>query len=59
MDQVIDMFEAVGGFELTTTYDYQDNLDAITMSFVREQVAAGNPILVGWNDWGGHLQIIG
>ena len=58
LDQVIDMFEAVGGLELTTTYDYQDNLDAITMSFVREQIAAGNPIMVGWNDWGGHWQII-
>ena len=58
MDQVIDMFEAVGGFELTTTYDYADNLDAITMSFVREQVAAGNPLLVGWKDGGGHWQII-
>jgi hypothetical protein len=58
LDQVIDMFEAVGGFELTTTYDYADNLDAITMSFVREQIAAGHPILVGWNDWGGHWQII-
>ena len=50
LDQVIDMFEAVGGFELETTYDYEDNLDAITMSFIRERIAAGIPILVGWND---------
>ena len=41
-----------------TTYDYKDNLDAITMSFVRERIAAGIPILVGWNDWGGHWQVI-
>ena len=58
LDQVIDMFEAVGGFELETTYDHEDNLDAITMSFVRERIAAGIPILVGWNDWGGHWQVI-
>lgn len=58
LDQVIDMFESVGGFELETTYDYEDNLDAIAMSFIRERVAAGIPILVGWNDWGGHWQII-
>ena len=58
LDQVIDMFEAVGGFELETTYDYKDNLDAITMSFIREHVEAGTPILAGWNDWGGHWQVI-
>ena len=28
------------------------------MSFVRERIAAGTPILVGWNDWGGHWQVI-
>ena len=52
------MLEAVGGFELETTYDYEDHLDAITMSFIREHIAAGTPILVGWNDWGGHWQVI-
>ena len=58
LDQVIDMFEAVGGFELETTYDYADNLDAVNMSFIRERIAQGTPILVGWNDWGGHWQVI-
>lgn len=58
LDQVIDMFEAVGGFELETTYDYADAPDAVTMSFVRERIEAGKPILVGWNDWGGHWQVI-
>ena len=58
LDQIIDMFEAVGGFELETTYDYGENLDIITMSFIREHIAAGIPILVGWNDWGGHWQVI-
>ena len=58
LDQVIDMFQAVGGFELETTYDYEDNLDAVNMTFIREHIAAGTPILVGWNDWGGHWQVI-
>ena len=58
LDQIIDMFEAVGGFELETTYDYKDNPDAITMSFIREHIESGTPILVGWNDWGGHWQVI-
>lgn len=58
LDQVIDMFEAVGGFELETTYDYTDNLDAVNMSFIKEHIAQGIPIIVGWNDWGGHWQVI-
>ena len=58
LDQVIDMFQAVGGFELETTYDYKDNLDAVNMSFIREHIADDTPILVGWNDWGGHWQVI-
>ena len=33
-------------------------LNAITMSFIRERIAAGIPILVGWNDWGGHWQVV-
>ena len=58
LDQIIDMFDAVGGFELETTYNYEDNLDAINMAFIREHIAAGTPIVVGWNDWGGHWQVI-
>ena len=58
LDQLIDIFDAVGGFELETTYDYTDNLDAVTMSFIKERIAAGIPILIGWNDWAGHYQVI-
>lgn len=58
LDQVIDMFKAVGGFELETTYDYADNLDAVNMSFIKEHIAEGTPIIAGWNDWGGHWQVI-
>ena len=58
LDQVIDMFESVGGFELETTYDYADNLDAVTMSFIKEHIAEGTPIIVGLNYWGGHWQVI-
>lgn len=58
LDQLIDIFETVGGFELETTYDYADNLDDINLSFVKDRIAEGTPIIVGWNDWGGHWQII-
>ena len=58
LDQIIDMFEAVGGFALETTYDYEDNPDTVNMAFIREHIAAGIPVIVGWNDWGGHWQVI-
>jgi hypothetical protein len=58
LDQIIDMFKAVGGFELETTYDYADNPDDVNMSFIKEHIAQGIPVIVGWNDWGGHWQVI-
>ena len=58
LDQIIDIFDAVAGFELETTYDYADHLDAVNMAFIREHIQTGIPIIVGWNDWGGHWQVI-
>lgn len=58
LDQIIEMFDKVGGFQLETTYDYKDNLDAINMAFIKTKIKEGLPIIVGWNDWGGHWQII-
>ena len=58
MDQMLDIINGVGGFDVVSTYDYQDNLDDINMAFFREQIQAGYPVLVGWNDWGGHWSVI-
>lgn len=55
--QIIDIFEAVGGFELTSTFDLED-LDGFTLETVREYLKQGLPVMVGWNDWGGHWQVI-
>lgn len=57
LDQMIEMLNSVGGFELETTYDYADNLDAIDMQWFRMHIADGIPILIGWNEWGGHWQV--
>lgn len=57
LDQMIDMLEGVGGFELVTTYDYANRLDEVNMAFFREQIAAGYPVLFCWNDWGGHWEV--
>lgn len=58
LDQIIEIFNKVGGFELETTYDYKDNLDAINMAFIKQHIKDGVPVIVGWNDWGGHWQVI-
>lgn len=58
IDQMIEMLDGVGGFDLVTTYDYQNNPDDINMAFFREQIQAGYPVLVGWNDWGGHWEVV-
>lgn len=57
LDQMIETLNGVSGFELVTTYDYVDDPDAINMTFFREQIAAGYPVLIGWNDWGGHWEV--
>ena len=32
--------------------------DVFTLDYIRQTLQAGNPILIGWNDWGGHWQVI-
>lgn len=58
LDQIIEMFDKVGGFELETTYDYRDNPDAINMAFIKQHIKDGIPVIIGWNDWGGHWQVV-
>jgi hypothetical protein len=57
--QMIDIFDGVGGFNVYSTFDCVDNVhDVFTFDFIKETLQAGNPILIGWNDWGGHWQAI-
>lgn len=57
--QLVDIFKGVGGFELVTTRDYGDEVhDKFTLSAIQVFLKAGTPILIGWNDWGGHWQVI-
>lgn len=57
LDQVIDIFEAVGGFELTTTHDLTED-NPFTLDMLRGFLEEGMPVLVCWNDWGGHWQVV-
>ncbi len=59
LSQMIDMFNGVGGFDCFSAYDCGENVwDVFTFEFIQETLAAGNPIMIGWNDWGGHWQVI-
>lgn len=58
LEQMIHMLQGSGKFELETTYDHIDNLENITMSYIKDHIAEGTPMIVGWNDWGGHWQVI-
>lgn len=56
---IIDIFQGVGGFDVYSTFDCVENVyEVFTFDFIRETLADGTPIIVGWNDWGGHWQVI-
>lgn len=57
--QMVEIFQGVGGFDVYSTLDCgEDVYDLFTFDFIRETLAAGDPIMIGWNDWGGHWQVI-
>ncbi len=59
LSQMVDMFEGVGGFTCYSAIDAgEDVYSVFTFDFIRDTLAAGNPIMIGWNDWGGHWQVI-
>lgn len=61
LDQLIDIFNQVGGFELETTYDYKDdNYWYVMPELFEKYIDEGIPVIVGWIDRGGHwMTIIG
>lgn len=56
--QAIDIFDGVGGFTNTSTYDYQGNMENITLDLLQSNLKDGVPVMIGWNDWGGHWQVV-
>lgn len=59
LGDAIAIFDAVGGFDLTTTLDYGDAVyDEFSLTTIKEYLQEGTPVLVCWNDWGGHWQVI-
>ena len=59
MSQMVDIFNGVGGFNCYSAIDAGEEVaDIFTFEYIQQQLAAGNPIMIGWNDWGGHWQVI-
>ena len=58
LEQMKDMFQKVGGFDLVTTEDYAKAGKPFGPEDIKATLKAGKPILAGWIDWGGHWQVI-
>jgi len=56
--QVQEIFDAVGGFTYDSTEDFTNDLSQINLSMIREYLEDGIPVMIAWNDWGGHWQVI-
>ena len=54
----MDFFDGVGGFTYTTNLDYEDPSSEVWMDTIQGWLAEGKPVMVCWNDWGGHWQVI-
>lgn len=55
LKQAMDIFQGVGGFDMITTYDRPEG---IWMEDIQGWLAQGKPVMICWNDWGGHWQTI-
>ena len=59
LKDAIAIFDAVGGFDLVTTLDYGDKVyEEFSLATIRQFLDEGTPVMVCWNDWGGHWQVI-
>lgn len=62
LKQAMTIFDKVGGFELETTFDYgktpEEVAEQFTLETIQNYLKEDKPIMVCWNDWGGHWQVI-
>ena len=58
LKQAMDIFDGVGGFDYITTLDYEDVYSEVTLDTIQGWLAEGKPVMVCYNDWGGHWQVI-
>lgn len=61
LQEMIEIFEKQGSYDMESAYDFEsiEALDeAFTLDTIQEYLKAGLPIMIGYNDWGGHWQVI-
>lgn len=61
LKDVVKIFQTVGGFDVQSTYDFDSEEAAgeyMSLEEIRSTLAEGKPIIVAWNDWGGHWEVI-
>lgn len=58
LEQMKDIFQKVGNFDLVTSEDYAAAGKQLTPEDIKANLRTGKPILVCWIDWGGHWQVI-
>ncbi len=60
VSQMIDIFEGVGGYTIESSNDYtvDEIYEVFPIERFKEEIDAGNPIMVCWIEWGGHWQVV-
>lgn len=60
LSQAIEVLNQVGGLDIISTKDFAPEAVAeyFTLEKIQELLSENTPILVCWNDWGGHWQVI-
>ncbi|MGF6991626.1 hypothetical protein M2150_002912 [Lachnospiraceae bacterium PM6-15] len=58
LPQAVAVFDRVGGFKLTTTTDFHEKGEELSLDTLYGFIDEDKPVMVCWNDWGGHWQII-
>jgi hypothetical protein len=55
LDEMLEIFEKTGGFDVVSTRDFEGEF---WLGTIQDFLNEGTPVLVCWNDWGGHWQAI-
>jgi hypothetical protein len=55
LDEMLEIFEKAGGFDVVSTRDFEGEF---WLDTIQDFLGEGTPVLICWNDWGGHWQTI-
>ena len=60
LKDIVAIMEEVTGRETESTYDYPGDevYEFMTLDKIQEYLKNDQPVIIGWNDWGGHWQVI-